>query len=49
MADRQIRVRVKIKQARGVLLNERAMKALKKARSNAEHRANREMQHTLSP
>lgn len=49
MADRQIRERVKIKKARGVLHNERAMKALKTVRSNAEHRATREMQHTLSP
>ncbi|MCF6762899.1 hypothetical protein [Pseudomonas fragi] len=49
MADRQIRERVKIKKARGVLHNERAMKALKTVRSNAEHRATREMQRTLSP
>ena len=46
MADRQIRERVKINKARGVPL---AMKALKTARSNAEHRATREMQHALSP
>lgn len=49
MADRQIREWVKNKKVRIVLLNDRVMKALNEARTNAEHRTTREMQHTHSP